>query len=541
MNIWLLQILISLFFMSSTINGDLLKVKLQNLAEFYESDAGHYVPSRKISKSFAGNTDAIKVVKLYSEDSKDEFPSPLFLVYRKNAESHLTHDFRTDLMDEKYFRDVDENTYKGYVTDTDPTAELSGKTKSMGMGDDAKKEIWGKKEPLYLTVIDGQPEAHFIYNNEHYKMESTLEKNPEEQDISYDLVRNTHPKFRSNYEFSRGANSADYLERLKRQKNGKKHLIEAIFYMTNHLERAKVPAEYWIYIASDIHRIYQDKSIRQNFAFRVKAIKLIEDRTYISGDIYKSVWLFAKRNEKLATQEADMHFVISDDFVTSRDSTPGYAIVGGLCTANGVATIQYTGLDSGFIMSHEMGHAFGCEHDDATNCRYDEGGVMASRPKVDRLRKWSRCSADTISKKLRNMTIDKTYCLKPVKGKGIGKVKYPGQHVFDEQCATRWGEPTAIMHKEANCTLLYCENNGKGTWFVQPPLDGTPCTFENGKEALRIDGEKICVSRSCIAVKEMQIMPKGSWGNWNDGPCMGLGNEFKTGTRECKRAKLVSF
>ncbi|CAK9303451.1 unnamed protein product [Gordionus sp. m RMFG-2023] len=135
-------------------------VKLQNLAEFYESDAGHFVPSRKISKSLGGNTDAIKL-RHCSEDSKDEFPS-LFLVYRKNAESLLSHDFQTDLMDVKYFRDVDENTYKGYVTDTYPTAEISGKTKSMGMGDDAKKEIWGKKEPLYLTIVDGQTEAHFI-------------------------------------------------------------------------------------------------------------------------------------------------------------------------------------------------------------------------------------------------------------------------------------------------------------------------------------------------------------------------------------------
>ncbi|XP_065322555.1 A disintegrin and metalloproteinase with thrombospondin motifs 3-like [Gordionus sp. m RMFG-2023] len=540
MNIWLLQILISLFYTSATIYGDLFKVKLQNFAELYESDAGHFEPSGKISKSLAGNTDAIKVDKLYSEDSKDEFPS-LFLVYRKNAESLLSHDFQADLMDERYLRDVDENTYKGYVTDTDPTAELSGKTKSMDTGDDAINEKRGKKEPLYLTAIDGKTEAHFIYNDEHYKMEPIAkEYNPGDLDFNYNLVRNTHPKFRNDYEHNRYANSADFLERPKRQQNGKTHLIEAIFYLTNHLKRASVPEKYWIYIASDINRIYRDQSIGQNFAFRIKAIKYIDDRSYIPGDIYKSVWLFADRNKNLATQEADMHFVISDDFVTSRDSTPGYAIVGGLCTANGVATIQYTGLDSGFIMSHEMGHAFGCEHDDATNCRYDEGGVMASRPKVDRLRKWSRCSADTISKKLHNMTIDKTYCLNPVKGKGVGLVKYPGQYVFDEQCATRWGEPTAIMHKEANCTLLYCENNGKGTWFVQPPLDGTPCTFENGKEALRIDGEKICVSRSCIALKEMQDLPKGKWRAWKDGPCMGLGREFKTGTRECKRFRKNS-
>ncbi|CAK9303332.1 unnamed protein product [Gordionus sp. m RMFG-2023] len=202
-------------------------------------------------KALGRNADAIKVVKLYPEDSKDEFPS-FFLVYRKNAESLLTHDFRTDLMDVKYFRDVDENTYKGYVTDTDPTAELSGRTKSMYMGNDAEKEIWGKKEPLYLTIIDGQTEAHFIYNDEHYKMESTSKKNPEEQDISYDLVRNTYPKFRSNYEHNRYANSANFLERPKRQQNGKKHLIEGIFYMTNHLKRANVPKKYWIFIASDV-------------------------------------------------------------------------------------------------------------------------------------------------------------------------------------------------------------------------------------------------------------------------------------------------
>ncbi|CAK9303444.1 unnamed protein product [Gordionus sp. m RMFG-2023] len=401
--------------MSSTIYGDLLKVKLQNLAEFYESDAGHFVPSRKNSKCFGGNTDAIKVVKLYSEDSKDEFPS-LFLVYRKNAESLLTHDFRTDLMDVKYFRDVDENTYKGYVTDTDPTAELSGRTKSMDMGDEANKEIWGKKEPLYLTIIDGQT-----------------------------------------------------------------------------------------------------------------------DRLYIPGNISGSAWHYAKHNQNLSSQEADVQFVISNDFETEKDKTPGYAIVGGICTANAVATIQYTGLDSGFIMAHEMGHVFGCQHDNDTNCRSDEGGVMACSPKIDRLKKWSTCSADTISQKLRNMTIDKTYCLKTVEGKGIGLVKYPGQYVFDEQCATRWRDPTAIMHKDANCKVLNCNINREVIQYNQTPLDGTFCTIENGKEVLRLDGEKICVSRRCIDVKEMQNMPKGSWGNWNSGPCIGLGNEFKIWTRKCKR------
>ncbi|CAK9303450.1 unnamed protein product [Gordionus sp. m RMFG-2023] len=125
------------------------------------------------------------------------------------------------------------------------------------------------------------------------------------------------------------------------------------------------------------------------------------DRSYIPGNISGSVWHFAKHNNKLQSQEADMHFVISDDFEKELDKTPRYGIVGGICTANSVATIQYTGLDSGFIMAHEIGHAFGCKHDYDTNCRYDDGGVMASRPKIDRLRKLSTCSADTISQKLR--------------------------------------------------------------------------------------------------------------------------------------------
>ncbi|KAL5284165.1 hypothetical protein ACFFRR_006446 [Megaselia abdita] len=161
----------------------------------------------------------------------------------------------------------------------------------------------------------------------------------------------------------------------------------------------------------------------------------------------------------------------------------GKALKGPICTFeySGGVSVEHSNIDAvvATTMAHEMGHNFGMEHDNYSDCKCPEQKCIMSESSTSVLPKhWSSCSIDQL-----NFAFSRgmNYCLrnKPTKlvdspRCGNGFVE-PGEQCdcgYAKNCKNNCCDPlTCMLHKNASCaTGECCDFN-----TCKPKTAGTEC------------------------------------------------------------------
>jgi hypothetical protein len=247
---------------------------------------------------------------------------------------------------------------------------------------------------------------------------------------------------------------------------------------------------------------------------------------------------------------------------TEACGTLGRAWIGSVCSYKGRYSASVNsdkGLQSGFVIAHELGHNLGMYHDgQGGQCSPDDGYVMSpSTSRSSKIHLWSPCSKAYLFDSIRQ---NRLTCLKDCPGRiqpGFGQTSdymLPGKvYSKDDQCKLSYpGSPGFCTGSESEmCQFLWCRKPGGARGCIGsfvPAADGTSCAQN-----------KICYRGQCV--KETSIVPPilpsnticsgpicqrdselptidGNWGEWKDQSCSrSCGGGITQQKRECNNPR----
>eukprot|EP00118_Oscarella_pearsei_P015575 m.141152 g.141152 ORF g.141152 m.141152 type:complete len:1449 (+) comp38332_c0_seq4:89-4435(+) len=199
-----------------------------------------------------------------------------------------------------------------------------------------------------------------------------------------------------------------------------------------------------------------------------------------------------------------------------------------------------SGMRTGFVLAHEIGHGFGMRHDGDTNgCSPGEGNVMS--PHVSgkaNLNYWSSCSVDYMRDYVESQS-KRLQCLHDPPHRGVvWSTSSPGEKFsLDQQCAFQIGNRSAKFCNDSLnlvCSQLYCSNGDRCRTVHIPAVDGSRCS-----------PNKVCVKGQCVPKARMDdyYLPsapvQGSWNVWSAfGSCSRTcGSGIRVRTRRCNNPR----
>ncbi|XP_062514604.1 A disintegrin and metalloproteinase with thrombospondin motifs 16-like [Corticium candelabrum] len=199
-----------------------------------------------------------------------------------------------------------------------------------------------------------------------------------------------------------------------------------------------------------------------------------------------------------------------------------------------------TGVRTGFVVAHEMGHSFGMYHDgEGNNCTGALKKIMAAQVStLTNLFQWSKCSQLYIHNHLKRSRRHYTCLLDspPTNALEFDNRWSGTRYDLNAQCSFQVGKKTKVCSyswaRKRVCQALWCQEGNICTTVYIPALDGSPC----GKD-------KVCVQGQCVleSEKENYTLPNapihGTWCNWtpasNCSRTCGGGLQYRTRACEC--------
>ncbi|KAK0073476.1 hypothetical protein PV326_013373, partial [Microctonus aethiopoides] len=196
--------------------------------------------------------------------------------------------------------------------------------------------------------------------------------------------------------------------------------------------------------------------------------------------------------------------------------------------ARSVAVVEDLGLNTGVIITHEVGHLLGCFHDqiDINGCpSKDLDGtvfIMAPTSKTYTVR-WSPCSRLLITKFLNSPLGD---CLINDPTNRPTNYQYPNMlpgAMYDSDFQCYMLTPTSVTCDSSG--KLWCRVGMRQCFSDDlPPADGTRC-----------GPNQWCIKKRCVQMGSRPSAINGGWGNWRpSGICSrSCGGGIHINEREC--------
>ncbi|XP_066912161.1 uncharacterized protein [Clytia hemisphaerica] len=213
----------------------------------------------------------------------------------------------------------------------------------------------------------------------------------------------------------------------------------------------------------------------------------------------------AQRNNSV-----DFHLIL-----TREDIGPaGFAAMYTMCSRRSCALVKENGPDTSFVVTHELAHALGIDHDEDDGCGRENlsgGNIMVKKLYATSSNfRWSKCSAKMIWQNLKYFT-----CLKN-KPKMLPAFKksmdwLPGELMeIKDQCRSYHGSsalPCTPRNPLTACRYLWCRPNQSApcqpVWW-HAPLEGSTCAKA-----------KWCKRGRCVT--KIKIKPvNGGWSKYSE-------------------------
>ncbi|KAK0181581.1 hypothetical protein PV327_003854 [Microctonus hyperodae] len=296
---------------------------------------------------------------------------------------------------------------------------------------------------------------------------------------------------------------------------------------------------------------YHDASIGNQIDFIVVRIIYLEAESeekdlQISKDSDKTLETFAVWAKKINSNDTSHpnHFDIAvlvsrHDFCSESAgcSLTGLAYVGTACDPDkSVGIVEDSGLLTGVVITHEVGHVMGCSHDtiEISGCKSEdfEGSYFIMSPYAFIYSfRWSTCSRKYISNLLNSELGD---CLMNDPKNPSEKFQYPNMlpgAMYDSDFQCSMMEPkavTCLIGGNFDCTMLWCRMGMTCMTEDTPPAEGTKCG-EN----------EWCIRKKCVPMGSRPNAVNGEWGEWGtSGECSRTcGGGIKVTERECDNPK----
>ncbi|KAK0072793.1 hypothetical protein PV325_010782, partial [Microctonus aethiopoides] len=211
----------------------------------------------------------------------------------------------------------------------------------------------------------------------------------------------------------------------------------------------------------------------------------------------------------------------------------GLAYTAGVCDPIKAAAIaEDSGLLSGIIISHEVGHLVGSTHDvvEINGCPFNDtdGSFFVMAAYVDLYTfRWSVCSRRSITNLMNNGLGD---CLINNPKNPPAKFQYPNMlpgamYNSDSQCWMMLPDTVSCDIEELkSCEKLWCRRGMTCISNDAPPAEGTTCG-EN----------EWCIRKKCVRMGSRPSAINGGWGEWGSpGECSRTcGGGVRVTEREC--------
>ncbi|KAK0072315.1 hypothetical protein PV325_011561, partial [Microctonus aethiopoides] len=261
----------------------------------------------------------------------------------------------------------------------------------------------------------------------------------------------------------------------------------------------------------------------------------------ITSDAHAALKSFAGWAEKINSKDTNEphHFDVAvlmsrHNFCTQEAgcNVTGLAYTGKACDpAAAAAIIEDAGLLSGIIITHEVGHLIGCNHDGTAISKcpaQDTDGSFFVMYEVLHLYtlRWSVCSRKYISNLLNGLGD----CLINNPIDAPLKYQYPNMlpgamYSADFQCRMIFSDTVRCdVHDFVNCEKLWCKRGMSCISNNAPPAEGTTCG-EN----------RWCIRKRCARMGSRPRAINGGWGEWGSpGECSRTcGGGVRVTEREC--------